>query len=71
MSEVEVDEMFGFCRRVSPSPSSPSPLRRWNIHTMGHEASKVSPDNAMPCGTLAFVKCSLDVLGNVLPFVIY
>lgn len=37
---------------------------------MGYETSKVPPDNAMPCGTLALVKCSLDVLSNVLPSVV-
>lgn len=45
VSEVEVDEVFGF---------------------MGHEASKVPPDDAMPCGTLALVECPLDVLRDVL-----
>lgn len=37
---------------------------------MGHETSKVPPDDAMPCGALPLVECSLDVLGNVLPFVV-
>jgi hypothetical protein len=37
-----------------------------NVHTVGNEASKVASDNAMPCGTLALVKCALDVLSNVL-----
>lgn len=37
---------------------------------MGYEASKVPPDNAMPCGALALVKRALDVLGNVLPSIV-
>lgn len=69
MSEVEVDEVLGFWCEVSRSRSIlPSPGGK--IRTVGHEASKVSSDNAVPCGTLSLVKCSLDVLGNVLTSVV-
>lgn len=69
MSEVEVDEVLGFCRVLSAHVRYSWSWRR-NVRTMGHETSKVPPDDAMPCGALSLVKCSLDVLGNVLPSVV-
>lgn len=34
--------------------------------TVGDKTSEVSPNDAVPCGTLPLVECSLDMLGNVL-----
>ena len=64
MSEVEVDEVLGFCRLSAKSKAEVIAMP-----TVSNETAKVSTDDAVPCCALAVVElggsvCSFETHGN-------